>query len=78
MSDTRKLQAPDAPFFGSTSPTTAGFLRGAVYAVATAAVGALTVYFTEVDAGELAIFAPIAVVVLNTIGGIIDDRSTRG
>ena len=78
MADTRKLQAPNAAFFGSTSPSTAGFLRGGVYAIVTAIIGAAITYLTEADAGDLAIFAPIAIVVLNTLGGIIDKQSVQG
>lgn len=78
MSDTRQLQSRDAVFFGSQSPPVAGFLRGGVFAIITAAIGAAVTYLTDTDAGELAVYSPILIVILTTIAGIVDKNSTQG
>lgn len=78
MSDTRQLQSKDAVFFGSQTPPVAGFLRGGVFAIVLAAIGAAVTYLTETDAGDLAVYSPIAIVVLTTIAGIVDKKSVQG
>lgn len=78
MSDTRRLQSPDAPLFGNQSPPVAGFLRGGLFAVLLAAIGAAVTYLTETPAGDLAVYSPIAIVVLTTVAGIIDKKSAQG
>lgn len=56
------------------SPATVAFLRGLIEAVVLAAIGALIVALSEVTAGDLALFAPIAVLALRQAEGIADAR----
>lgn len=75
--DFRVLQAKDGPFFSNLPPKWAGFLRGLVLAVAAAAVSAAVKFLEsgQLTPEGLSIYIPIAIVLLRTIEGMLDQRS---
>lgn len=55
------------------SPAVVALLRGVIEAALLAAVGALVLAVSEVTTGQLAPWAPIAILVLRQAEGVIDE-----
>lgn len=56
------------------SPRTVATIRGLLLAVVTAALGALITGLSSADAGDLAPYVPVALVVLRALEAVVLDR----
>lgn len=75
--DTRVLTAPKAPFFASLPPLLTGFLRGVTLAVIVGGIEG-AVHFLDTSQTlppDIAIAAPLLVLLLRSIEGYIDHHS---
>lgn len=60
------------------SPLTVSIVRGVAEAVVLALIAALVVALGDVSAGSLAPYAPIGLLVLRTLEGVVDNKLDPG